>query len=66
MKRKKPNLKDRIYRKFLFSHNQIIKQFTEDDKNLMDIILENTLKNAKNESKLAPYRARNSKKKVVF
>jgi hypothetical protein len=32
LRRKKHSLKERVYRKFLFAHQELLKQFTEEDK----------------------------------
>lgn len=47
IRRKKQGLKERIYRKFIFAHHEILKQFTDEDKIAMNIVINNTMKNAK-------------------
>jgi len=46
LRKKKYSLKERIYRKFIYTHQELLKHFTEEDKNTMEVILNNTIKNA--------------------
>ncbi len=46
LRRKKHSLKERVYRKFLFAHQELLKQFTEEDRINMEHTLSNTIKNA--------------------
>lgn len=40
------NVKKRIERKFMFSHGEMVKNFTTEEHELMQLTLDNTLKNA--------------------
>ena len=44
--RPKPTIRERVLRKFLVSHNELVKGFSEEDIKNMQVILENTTKNA--------------------
>jgi hypothetical protein len=46
LRRKKYSLKERIYRKFLFAHQELLRYFTDEDKSMMETTLANTMKNA--------------------
>jgi hypothetical protein len=46
LRRKKYSLKERIYRKFLFAHQELLRHFTDEDKSMMETTLTNTMKNA--------------------
>lgn len=35
IRKRKPSLKERVYRKFLFAHQEIYRFFTEEDKQIM-------------------------------
>ena len=68
MKRRKPNIKQRIERKYMFAHGEMIKNFTQEEVENMHITLSNTFRNATlpipgNKQKKS---ANDSLKKVTF
>ena len=66
LRRKKHNLKERVYRKFLFAHQEILKQFSEEDKAVMESTLNNTIKNASIALTNSPKRPKKTRKRVNF
>lgn len=66
LRRKKHNLKERVYRKFLFAHQEILKQFSEEDKAVMENTLNNTIKNASIVYNNTPKKVKKSRKRVNF
>ncbi len=66
LRRKKHNLKERVLRKFIFAHQEIFKQFNEEDKYNMEITLNNTVKNASITHHNTQSKQRKSKKRVSF
>lgn len=66
LRRKKHNLKERVYRKFLFAHQEILKQFSEEDKAVMESTLNNTIKNASIALTNTPKRPKKNRKRVNF
>lgn len=66
LRRKKHSLKERVYRKFVFAHQELFRQFTEEDKTIMDKTLNNTIKNAAVQFDPRNSRVRRSSKSVTF
>jgi hypothetical protein len=66
LRRKKHSLKERVYRKFVFAHQELFRQFTEEDKTIMDKTLNNTIKNAAVQFDPRNSRIRKSTKSVSF
>lgn len=66
LRRKKHNLKERVYRKFLFAHQEILKQFSEEDKAVMESTLNNTIKNAAITFTNTPKKPKKNRKRVNF
>lgn len=66
LRRKKHNLKERVYRKFLFAHQEILKQFSEEDKAVMEHTLNNTIRNAALTCSTTPRKPRKNRKRVNF
>ena len=64
--RPKPTIRERVLRKFLISHNELVKSFSDEDVKNMQTILDNTTKNAS--TRLAPSgsRIRKPTKRVNF
>lgn len=66
LRRKKYSLKERIYRKFLFAHQELLRHFTEEDKSMMEMTLSNTMKNASIEFDPKNSKIRKPNKRVNF
>ena len=66
LRRKKPSLKERVYRKFLLAHQELLKTFTEEDKNNMENTLTNTLKNVSVDYRNTRTKTHKSRKRVNF
>jgi hypothetical protein len=64
----KPKLtvRERVYRKYLASHAELLKSFNDDDKRNMEVILDNTIKNAAARQEISDSRLRKSTKRVNF
>lgn len=60
-RKKKFSLKERIYRKLIFSYQEIMRYFTEEERSMMETTLNNTMKNATIE-----YDPNNSKIRKTF
>jgi hypothetical protein len=66
LRRKKHSLKERVYRKFVFAHQEILKQFTDEDQRNMEHTLANTIKNASTAAPVPPKNHKKSRKRVSF
>lgn len=60
------NIRDRIYRKYIVTHCELIKDFTEEDRNMMEITLNNTVKNAQVALPVKERLPKENQKKVGF
>jgi hypothetical protein len=66
LRRKKYSLKERIYRKFIFAHQELLRYFTDEDKSMMETTLANTMKNASIEFDPKNSKIRRANKRVLF
>ena len=66
LRRRRYSLKERVYRKFLFAHQEILKYFTDEDKSIMESTLNNTIKNASMEFDPKKTKIRRGNKRVIF
>ena len=64
--RPKPTIRERVLRKFLISHNELVKSFSEDDIKNMQTILDNTTRNASTRHTSSGSRIRKPHKMVNF
>jgi hypothetical protein len=65
-KKRKMDIKERVYRKYVFSHAEMIREFNEDDRKNMETTLKNTIKNASIDKTPNKLFKKNSTKKVNF
>jgi len=60
------DIKERVYRKYVFSHAEMIREFNEEDRKVMDTTLKNTIKNASIDKNLPKLVKKISNKRVNF
>lgn len=66
IKRKKMDIKERVYRKYVFSYAELIRDFDNEDRDVMNTTLKNTIKNASMDQNLPKMVKKTSTKKVIF
>lgn len=64
--RPKPSIRERVLRKILISHSELLRSFNDEDKQAMEIIVDNTIKNASSKHESQNSRIRKSLKRVNF
>jgi hypothetical protein len=60
------DIKERVYRKYVFSYSELIRDFDNEDRDVMNTTLKNTIKNASMDQNLPKMVKKTSTKKVIF